>query len=87
MLLTGSEPLGKEHKKRRLKSVSNQVSRGEYPSLSNEYEQSIDPVVVAFRNAIKSCWRLESEKRPSAIEIANALLEVLDDMKQQQSIA
>jgi len=85
MLLTGNEPLGKENKKRRLKSVSNQVSRGEYPALPDEYEQSIDPIVSAFRNAIRSCWTLEPEKRPMAMEIANDLLEVLDNMKQQQS--
>ena len=86
MLLTGNEPLGgKEHKKRRLKSVSNEVSRGEYPALPSEYEQSIDPIVVAFRNAIRSCWTLEPEKRPMAMEIANDLLEVLNDVKQQQS--
>lgn len=85
MLLTGIEPLGKEHKKRRLKSVSNEVSRGRATTLPDEYEQSIDPIVSAFRNAIRSCWTLEPEKRPMAMEIANDLLEVLNDVKQQQS--
>ena len=85
MLLTGNEPLGKEHKKRRLKIVSNEVSRGEYPELPDEYEQSIDPIVVAFRSAIRSCWKLDPEKRPTAMEIATELLEVLNDAKQQKS--
>ena len=86
VLLTGSEPLGKEHKQRRLKSVSNLVAKGEYPvTFPDEYENSSHPAIVAICEAIRSCWQLDPNKRPAAIDIANGLFLKLETMWENET--
>ena len=86
VLLTGSEPLGKEHKQRRLKSVSNLVAKGEYQvTFPDEYENSSHPAIVAIREAIRSCWQLDPNKRPAAIDIANGLFLKLETMWENEN--
>lgn len=86
VLLTGSEPLGKEHKQRRLKSVSNLVAKGEYPvTFPDEYENSSHPAIVAICEAIRSCWQLDPNERPAAIDIANGLFLKLETMWENET--
>ena len=81
VLLTGTEPRGKERKRQRFKSVSEAVSRGEYPTFPDRYADSADPAVVGIRRAILSCWEPDPRVRPSAAEIARGLFGVLDSIK------
>ena len=77
VLLTGTEPRGKEHKRRRHKSVSNEVARGERPSFGR-YANSTDPAVEAIRRAILSCWERDPGARPAATEVARGLLAAIN---------
>lgn len=82
VLLTGLEPQGKEHKQRRLKSVSNRVAHGEHAQFTDEYANSADPAIGAIRNAIRSCWESDPDIRPAAIEVAQDLFAALDELNQ-----
>jgi len=87
VLLTGSEPLGKEHKQRRLKNVSNLLANGKYPvTFPDEYENSSNVAIVALRDAIRSCWQLDPNKRPAAIDIANGLFMKLETIWNDENV-
>ena len=80
-LLTGLEPHGKEDKKSRQKGVSNLVARGDKPFFPDEYANSVDKAVEAIRKAIRLCWELDPNRRPSAFEIAEGLSAALVELK------
>jgi len=82
VLLTGMEPRGKEHKKQRLKNVSNVVASGEYPSFPDEYSNSTDPSIKAIRRGIMLCYEPDPNMRPSSMEIAKGLFAALNDLKE-----
>ncbi|KAL7527118.1 hypothetical protein ACHAXR_003684, partial [Thalassiosira sp. AJA248-18] len=82
VLLTGLEPRGKEQKRQRLKSVSNNVAHGEYPTFPDEYSNSSDPAIEAIRRAIRLCWEPDPNIRPTAMGIAQGLLAALGELKQ-----
>ncbi len=81
-LLTGLEPHGKEDKKSRLKGVSNLVARGDKSIFPDEYANSVDKAVEAIRKAIRLCWELDPNHRPSAFEVAEGLSAALVELKQ-----
>lgn len=80
VLLTGTEPRGKENKHQRHKRVSNEVARGYLPSFG-DYEASSNPSTVAIREAIAACWEKDPRKRPTAEAIAQGLFAALDRME------
>ena len=85
VLLTGLEPRGKEHKQRRLKSVSNAVASGEKPLFPEEYSNSTSLAINAIKRAINLCWEPDANLRPAAIYIARGLSDALDELKQSSS--
>ena len=85
VLLTGLEPRGKEHKQRRLKSVSNVVASGEKPLFPKEYSNTTSLAINAIKRAINSCWEPDANLRPAAIDIAQGLFEALGELKQSSS--
>jgi len=80
VLLTGTEPRGKNNKKRRLKQVSKELAIGLKPAFPVKYQESYDPAIVAIRNAIIRCWDADPRRRPSATEIANQLYTELGNL-------
>mmetsp|Transcript_6877 Transcript_6877/g.16921 ORF Transcript_6877/g.16921 Transcript_6877/m.16921 type:complete len:137 (-) Transcript_6877:530-940(-) len=80
VLLTGLEPRGKEHKRRRLKGASNAVAHGEIPQFPDNYSNSTDMAIEAIRCAIKLCWEPDPGIRSSAMDIAQGLFAALDNI-------
>jgi serine/threonine protein kinase len=84
-ILTLQHPRGLKNKKERLAEVREQVARGEPPMLEETYAKSTNPVVKAFREAMKLCFEPDPKQRGSAREVADILLTALNDSKQQRS--
>lgn len=81
VLLTGTEPRGKENKKVRFQSVSNAIARGDLPVIADKYAKSTDPVTVALLRAIMKCWEPNPILRSSSADIASELYSSLKEIK------
>jgi serine/threonine protein kinase len=84
-ILTLQHPRGLKNKKERIVEVREQVARGEPPILEETYAKSNNPVVKAFREAMKLCFEPDPKQRGSAREVADILLTALSDSNQQRS--
>jgi serine/threonine protein kinase len=84
-ILTLQHARGLKNKKERLVEVREQVARGEPPILEEAYAKSNDPVVKAFREAMKLCFEPDPKNRGSAREVTDILLTALSNLKYQRS--
>jgi serine/threonine protein kinase len=84
-ILTLQHPRGLKNKKERIAAVREKVASGEPPVLEETYSKSKDPVVEAFREAMKQCFEPDPRKRGSAREVADILLTALIDLKKLRS--
>ena len=71
------EPGGRPSKE----EVSEKVIKGVLPFIPDEVKTSLDPEVVAIRDAMLKCYTYDPEKRPSARDIADALHDALSRLQ------
>eukprot|EP00984_Skeletonema_dohrnii_P007209 scaffold2601_cov127-Skeletonema_dohrnii-CCMP3373.AAC.8 len=78
-LLTNKPPWVKDKKK--IDELRPRVARGEIPTLPSKIANSTDPTIVAIRDAMFKCLRINPEERASAGEVAHDLKIALKEVK------
>lgn len=82
-ILTSHSPRGKMNKRTRMEAVRKAVAEGQAPALQNPFLHSKDPAIVAFKKAMKMCFKADPKKRASAAEVADVLLDALMDIREK----
>ena len=80
-LLTNKSPWVKVSSSKVMDELRPRVARGEMPPLPSKIANSIDPTIVAIRNAMFKCLRLNPEERASAGEVAYDLKMAMKEIK------
>ncbi|KAL7439453.1 hypothetical protein ACHAXM_006713 [Skeletonema potamos] len=78
-LLINTPPWKKDNKK--MDELRPRVARGEMPDLPSKIANSTDPTIVAIKNAMFKCLRVNPEERASAGEVAHDLKMALKEVK------
>jgi serine/threonine protein kinase len=78
-LLMNKPPWKRDEKK--MDEIRQRVARGEIPTLPSNIANSTDPTIVAIRDAMFKCLRINPEERASAGEVAHDLKMVLKEVK------
>lgn len=61
--------------------LNEKVKQGILPTIPEEIMDSLDPEIVAIRDAMLRCYTYDPRERPSAREIANSLQHALDQLE------
>jgi len=78
-LLTNKSPWVKD--KKNMDELRPRVARGELPPLPSKIVNSVDPTMIAIRNAMFKCLRVNPEERASAGEVAYDLKMAMKEVK------
>eukprot|EP00591_Stephanopyxis_turris_P006634 CAMPEP_0195510016 /NCGR_PEP_ID=MMETSP0794_2-20130614/2783_1 /TAXON_ID=515487 /ORGANISM="Stephanopyxis turris, Strain CCMP 815" /LENGTH=374 /DNA_ID=CAMNT_0040637363 /DNA_START=288 /DNA_END=1412 /DNA_ORIENTATION=+ len=58
--------------------ISKRIKAGTTPIIPDIYKNSDDPAVIVLIREIKRCWAYDPKERPSAREVADALIKAVD---------
>lgn len=66
----------------RMEMIREEVMQGKVPAMDEFFIKSKKPIHVAFKSAMRRCFELDPEKRGTAREVADILLQTLEDVRQ-----
>ena len=84
-LLTNKPPWSKNKDSEVVDALRQRVAKGEMPPLPSKIVNSTDLSIVAIRNAMFKCLRLDPEDRASAGEVAHDLKIAIEEVKRLES--
>ena len=80
-ILTGKPPWKKDKDPIAMDELRPRVARGELPELPAKFANSTDPTIIAIRDAMFKCLRVNPEERASAGEVAHDLKLAMIEVK------
>lgn len=78
-ILTGHAPRGKSIPER-IDEIRDEVAKGKPPRLAKEFIESEEPTIAAIRRAMIHCYQRTPEKRRSARDIGNELMDAYNSI-------